>query len=206
MSPTSCRCSTPRRDGERKPPLRDEAGSARGGRVSHGVGAAVPAGADAFHDRVRDGTGWARIALGHGQASPPQRCCSFAGNVAQCRVVSPMMMIHQWVDSCPPERATRHAAGIGVPSTMSTARLRRSPAFHRPPRHRVVCAGSYRLEVVGGVILRRVSHLDALSGSPCWTRLPGGACRHTTGPPAVHPARSSRTSAGPSHTPVAHSG
>jgi hypothetical protein len=47
--------------------------SARGGRVSHGVGAAVPAGADAFHDRVRDGTGWARIALGHGRATPALR-------------------------------------------------------------------------------------------------------------------------------------
>ena len=62
----------------------DEAGSVRGGRVSHGVGAAVPAGADAFHDRVRDGTGWVRIALGHGQAPPPASVFSSAWNVVHC--------------------------------------------------------------------------------------------------------------------------
>ena len=59
----------------------DEARSVRGGRVSHGVGAAVPAGADAFHDRVRDGTGWVRVALGHGQASPPASMSFFS---AEC--------------------------------------------------------------------------------------------------------------------------
>jgi len=44
--------------------------SARGGRVSRGVGTTVPAGAGAFHDRVRDGTGWVRAALDHGRAAP----------------------------------------------------------------------------------------------------------------------------------------
>ena len=47
--------------------------SARGGRVSRGVGTTVPAGAGAFHDRVRDGTGWVRAALDHGRASPTPR-------------------------------------------------------------------------------------------------------------------------------------
>jgi len=96
---------------------------------------------------------------------------------------------------------------VCAPSTMSTARLRPSPDVHPPPRNPVVCGGSPRsVTSAGGLIWRRVSHLDAVSGSPCRTRLPGDACRHATGPPAVRPARSSRTRAGPSQAPIARSG
>jgi len=89
---------------------------------------------------------------------------------------------------------------------MSTARLQRSPAVHPPPRNPVVCGGSPRILSAGGLIWRRVSHLDAVSGSPCRTRLPGDARCRATGPPAVRPARSSRTRAGPSQAPIARSG
>ena len=87
MSPTSCRCSTPRRvlAGTRHglaagvpvvlacapapPPAR--VGGARGGLASRGVAPTVLSGAALGHDRVRDGTGWGQHALGHGHPPPP---------------------------------------------------------------------------------------------------------------------------------------
>ena len=73
MSPTSCRCSTPRRDAAPCPDgdRRAGAGRARGGLASRGVAPPVLSGAAAGHDRVRDGTGWVRRALGHGSAPRP---------------------------------------------------------------------------------------------------------------------------------------
>jgi hypothetical protein len=78
------------------------------------------------------------------------------------------------------------------------------PAVHRPPIDPVVFRGSYALEEPRRLILRRASHLDAVSGYPCRTWLPSDACCQTTGTPAVRPARSSRTrasSAQPSKRP-----
>ena len=49
------------------------------------------------------------------------------------------------------------------PSTISTARLRLSPAFHVPPIEQVVFLRSYPVDPVGNLILRRASHLDAFS-------------------------------------------
>ena len=43
------------------------------------------------------------------------------------------------------------------------------------------------------LVLRGVSRLDAFSGYPVRTWLPGGAAGATTGPPEVRPSRSSRT-------------
>jgi hypothetical protein len=73
MSPTSCRCSTPRHDADPCPDggRRAGAGGARGGLASRGVAPPVLSGAAAGHDRVRDGTGWVRRALGHGPAPRP---------------------------------------------------------------------------------------------------------------------------------------
>ena len=88
MSPTSCRCSTPRRVlGSRRSRfslalvvrlasgfrLRQRVGGARGGLASRGVAPTVLSGAALGHDRVRDGTGWGQHALGHGHPSPPHR-------------------------------------------------------------------------------------------------------------------------------------
>ena len=62
MSPTSCRCSTPRHECI----LDSRRGGARSGLASHGVAPAVLSGAALGHDRVRDGSGWSQNALGHG--------------------------------------------------------------------------------------------------------------------------------------------
>src|SRR5829696_7426506 len=86
MSPTSCRCSTPRRvrgylamsqellalGSDRLPDASTpRVGGARGGLASRGVAPTVLSGAALGHDRVRDGTGWGQHALGHGHPPPP---------------------------------------------------------------------------------------------------------------------------------------
>ncbi len=77
MSPTSCRCSTPRRraiwrlgSGVWVPPWLGT-GGVRGGLASRGVAPTVLSGAALGHDRVRDGTGWGQHALGHGRPRSP---------------------------------------------------------------------------------------------------------------------------------------
>ena len=69
------------------------------------------------------------------------------------------------------------------------------PTVHRPPIDPVVFRGSYLVKPARRLILRRASHLDAVSGYPCRTWLPSDARCRTTGTPAVRPARSSRTRA-----------
>ena len=54
-----------------------------------------------------------------------------------------------------------------------------------------------RLPSAGDLIWRRVSHLDAFSGSPSHTSLPSDAPGGTTGTRAVCPSRSSRTKDSP---------
>ena len=49
---------------------------------------------------------------------------------------------------------------------LSTARLQRLPAFHLPPIDVVVSHDPSAVYTEGGLILGRVSHLDAFSGSP----------------------------------------
>ena len=82
MSPTSCRCSTPRRVSAlrsrrgaigRRVISRQRVGGVRGGLASRGVAPTVLSGAALGHDRVRDGTGWGQHALGHGHPAPPAR-------------------------------------------------------------------------------------------------------------------------------------
>ena len=90
MSPTSCRCSTPRRvlaPGSRRSATHScsswpsrrlavcggKVRGARGGLASRGVAPTVLSGAALGHDRVRDGTGWGQHALGHGHPSPPHQ-------------------------------------------------------------------------------------------------------------------------------------
>ncbi len=54
---------------------------------------------------------------------------------------------------------------------------------------------------MGALVSGCDSRLDAFSGSRVRTWLPGGAAVATTGPPAVRPARSSRTGASPPQRP-----
>ena len=168
---------------------------------------AVPAGAGAFHDRVRDGTGWVRVALGHGQAppAPPVAPCLVPRSVMCCC----MSMLAARLDGPALARLSARAPTRVEEDNALDHEHDSAPAVARllpvasPPRR---LRGVLPTRVVGGFILRRASHLDALSGSLFQTRLPGGACRHTTGPPAVCPARSSRTRAGPAQSPSAHGG
>jgi len=64
------------------------------------------------------------------------------------------------------------------------------PRFHLEPIYLVAYKGSYLL---GNLILRGASRLDAFSAYPFRTWLPSGAPGGTTGTPAVRPSRSSRT-------------
>jgi hypothetical protein len=75
MSPTSYRCSTPRRAMVAAGCPRSsvpKVGGVRGGLASRGVAPTVLSGAALGHDRVRDGTGWDQRALGHGHPAPPE--------------------------------------------------------------------------------------------------------------------------------------
>ena len=58
------------------------------------------------------------------------------------------------------------------PRTIGTGQLNASRRLHLRPIHRVVFPGPYRLDAVGGLILGRVSRLDAFSGYPSRTWLP----------------------------------
>ena len=94
---------------------------------------------------------------------------------------------------------------------ISTGRLNASPRLHRRPIDQVFSlVPSVSSRDMGCLISGRASRLDAFSGYPSRTWLPG-ACRWrdpaagaTTGAPEVRPARSSRTKARPPQTSNAH--
>ena len=69
-----------------------------------------------------------------------------------------------------------------------TARLNGLPHVYLRPIDVLVLHGPW-----GDLVLRLVSRLDAFSGYPFRTWLPGGATGVTTGTPEVRPSRSSRT-------------
>ena len=69
-----------------------------------------------------------------------------------------------------------------------TARLKGLPLLHLRPINVVVFHGPRR-----DLVSRLVSRLDAFSGYPFRTWLPGDATGVTTGAPEVRPSRSSRT-------------
>src|SRR5699024_527932 len=68
------------------------------------------------------------------------------------------------------------------------------------------CKESYSFQMMGSLVLRRVSCLDAFSTYPCHTLLPSHAAGGTTGTPVVCPSRSSRTKDSSSQTANAHDG
>ena len=94
----------------------------------------------------------------------------------------------------------------------STGQLNVSPRLHLRPINVVVSNGpsvrhSTEVECLkGDLILRPASRLDAFSGYPFRTWLPGGALGRTTGTPEVRPPRSSRTRGRPSQISCARSG
>ena len=152
MSPTSCRCSTPRRRRASAPAASsarfgsNRARSARGGLASHGVAPRVLSGAAAGHDRVRDGTGWDRRALGHGRSSPGAmpggRRRSAQAGARRLLCLWGARFVRTGGRSLAPEGEQGRARprirrnGAGLPSAMSTARLRsvaRRPPAASPP-------------------------------------------------------------------------
>ena len=161
------------------------------------------------HDRVRDGSGWFAAAFAHARHRPghPHRIVSFSHFSRRSSVLQQDSAWHTapWRRGPPPRLAPR-AGDCEPPSPMRTAPLQRLPAVHARPLNPVVCRGAYSLMGMGGVISRWGSHLDALSGSPIPTWLPGGAALATTGTPAVGPARSSRTRASADHPSIARGG
>jgi hypothetical protein len=117
--------------------------------------------------------------------------------------------------ACPPPervRRTRPAGGAGQASRgISTARLHVSPRVHLPPIDVIVShapsgADGPKTPGPGVLILGWASHLDAFSGYPVPTSLPGGAPGGTTGTRAVGPSRSSRTRDGSPQHSNAHDG
>ena len=88
---------------------------------------------------------------------------------------------------------------------ISTGQLSASPRLHTPPINLVVFQGpSGGSRPQGGLILGGASRLDAFSGYPVRTWLPGDASGETTGTPAVRPLRSSRTRSSFPQTSSAH--
>jgi len=78
--------------------------------------------------------------------------------------------------------------------------------LHRPPIDVVVFHGPYSLEVMGNLISRWASRLDAFSGYPIQTWLISSALGRTTDTPEVCSSRSSRTRDDSSQVPNAHGG
>lgn len=76
------------------------------------------------------------------------------------------------------------------PRPISIRQLHALLHFHPEPIYLVVYKGSY---ILGNLILRGASRLDAFSAYPFRTWLPSYASGETTGTPAVRPSRSSRT-------------
>jgi hypothetical protein len=209
MSPTSCRCSTPRRERARKRG-RARARTVRGGvpRARAAFSRELPpkyfAGAGGGHDRVRDGTGWIAAAIAHARHPAPHHLVVSRAKLRHGIAASNIGTRHTGRRRRgPPVRAAKKG-------TAHAHAHRSAPTVARLPRAAAQPGGlpgglpAQRQE--RSVISRWGSHLDALSGSPIPTWLPGGAALATTGTPAVGPARSSRTRASAGHRSDAHGG
>jgi hypothetical protein len=92
------------------------------------------------------------------------------------------------------------------PRAISTGQLNALPRLHRPPINVVVYHGPYSLEVMGSLILRWASRLDAFSGYPVQAWLISSALGRTTDTPEACSSRSSRTRDDSSQAPNAHGG
>ena len=130
MSPTSYHCSTPRRVFSCLP--RARLGGSQRPRLpwSNSI---VLSGADVGHDRVRDGTGWVHVALGH---EPPGRSRGRQG-VAWDLTAQEGGSQKSFQEAVTSLGGTRLGVEMGVPSSaMSTAQLRsvarRPPAASQP--------------------------------------------------------------------------
>ena len=87
---------------------------------------------------------------------------------------------------------------------ISTGQLHASPRFHLPPISSWSTRGLQGPCGPGYLVLRPASRLDAFSGYPFRTQLPGYANGMTTGTLEVRPFRSSRTMNSSSQVSCAH--
>ena len=92
------------------------------------------------------------------------------------------------------------------PRLISISQLQVLLLFHLRPIYQVVFLESYLLNVMGNLILRGASCLDAFSTYPFQTQLLSYAVGTTTDTPAVCPSRSSRTKDSSSQISYAHDG
>lgn len=229
MSPTSCRCSTPRRGRQEGSPD----GSGGRGRPRR---PRLPRGRPRSTLRrcagSRPGSGWDRVGPARSRPRAPpaprrlppgpgarslSRSCSASAAAAPPGAARPRAPRTTLPPPGPPRGPPRPggppadpARGVlaGGARPRPSARLGsgRLPAVHPPPVNPVVCRGPSLLLAAGTLVSGRGSRLDAFSGSPARTWLPSGAGCPTTGPPAVRPARSSRTGASPPQRPAARGG
>jgi hypothetical protein len=95
---------------------------------------------------------------------------------------------------------TVHWLWIEFDRAIRTARLNGLPHVYPRPIDVMVYHGPQ-----GDLVLRLVSRLDAFSGYPFRTWLPGYATGVTTGAPEVRPSRSSRTRESASQVSNTHS-
>ena len=103
--------------------------------------------------------------------------------------------------SCISKSPYCHKAFRISPRPISIRQLHTLLHFHLEPIDLVVFQGSY---VLGNLILRGASRLDAFSAYPVRTWLPSYAPGGTTGTPAVRPSRPSRTKDSSSQISCAH--
>src|ERR1700744_4445155 len=96
--------------------------------------------------------------------------------------------------------------GCVSPRPISTGPLHPLQDFHVRPINPVVSREPYPLKVVGGLISKQASRLDAFSGYPSRTYPTSHAPGGTTGTPEVRPSRSSRTRDSSSQVSYAHGG
>ena len=90
------------------------------------------------------------------------------------------------------------------PRSISIGQLNTLLCLHPRPIKLVVYERPYSFEMMGYLILRCTSRLDAFSVYYIRTRLPGYALGRTTDAPEVRPTRSSRTKVSSSQISNAH--
>ena len=95
-------------------------------------------------------------------------------------------------------------SGGSSPRSISIGQLNVLLRLHLRPIKLVVCKWPYSFWMMGYLILKYVSRLDAFSVYQNRTQLPSCAPGGTTGAPEVRPTRSSRTKVSPSQISNAH--
>jgi hypothetical protein len=153
---------------------------------------------------ARPGSGWVRVVRRRVRSRPaPRRPPAIAHGPQHSHIrsrVSSMRGMHRIKEG--DVGHPRAARSVDRPRPCAPLRSDGCPPSTRGRSTRWSSGGLAPAKGKRSVISRWGSHLDALSGSPIPTWLPGGAASATTGTPAVGPARSSRTRASAGHASI----